>query len=55
MTEICGVDDNNNQKRQKVYNNFGFSKAVLMLEVENTTEELELELNEATASNKNNP
>ena len=45
VMEVYSVNDTNNHKRQKVYKNFGFAKAVLILEVDNTTKESELELN----------
>ena len=37
VTEVYNVDDVSNQKKQKVYNNFGFVKTVLILEVGNAT------------------
>ena len=55
VTEVYSVNDASNHKRQKVYKNFGFAKAVLILEVENLTKESELELNTARTLKKSNP
>ena len=52
VTEVYTVDDTSNEKRQNVYKNFGFAKAVLIFEVGNMTKELELECNKATRLNK---
>ena len=54
VTEVYSVNDISSHKRQKVHKNFGFAKAVLILEVENTTKESELELNTARTKIHNN-
>ena len=41
VTVEYSVDDISKQKRLKVYKNFGFAKAVLILQVGNTTNELD--------------
>ena len=45
VTEVYSVDDISNQKRQKVYKNFGLAKAVLILDIGKATKKLELEYN----------
>ena len=52
VTEVYSVDDIINHRRQKVYKYFGFAKSVLILEVENTTKESQLECNKARTLNK---
>ena len=53
VREVCSVDDTSNHKKQKVYKNFSFAKAVLILEVENTRKDSELETyKERTLSKK---
>ena len=50
LAQVMGVNgvDDSHQKRQKVYKSLRFAKAVLILEVGNTTKASELALNEAT-------
>ena len=47
VMEVYSVNDTSNHKRQKVYKNFGYAKAVLILEVVNTTKKSELETSTA--------
>ena len=45
--EVYSVNNISNHKRQKVNNDFGFAKAVFIMEAKNTTKESELETNTA--------
>ena len=55
VTEVYSVDDVSKQKRQRVYKNFSFAKAVLISEVGYATMDTELECNSATKLKTNNP